>query len=102
MAPATTDRILDLRSLLQDLVRDGRLSQEDANLVLGATRTRQQTAMHPLAYIATQNLDDQARPGKTLTAEVLTDWLAQKANLSVVHIDPLKIDVPRVTSVVSY
>ena len=47
MAPAVTDRVLDLRSLLQDLAREGRLTQEDVNSVLGATRTRQQAAMHP-------------------------------------------------------
>ncbi|HEY7884742.1 MAG TPA: GspE/PulE family protein [Cellvibrionaceae bacterium] len=102
MAPAVTDRVLDLRSLLQDLARDGRLTQEDVNSVLGATRTRQQAAMHPLAYIATQNLDDRANPGKTLGAYVLTDWLAEKAGLEVVHSDPLKMDVPKVTAVVSY
>jgi len=102
MAQPLTDRVLDLRSLLQDLVRDGRLGQEDANIVLGATRSRQQAAMHPLAYIATQNLDDQASPGKVLNADALTAWLAEKASLPVVHIDPLKIDVPRVTAIISY
>lgn len=102
MAQPLTDRVLDLRSLLQDLVRDGRLRQEDANIVLGATRSRQQAAMHPLAYIATQNLDDQASPGKVLNADALTAWLAEKASLPVVHIDPLKIDVPRVTAIISY
>jgi general secretion pathway protein E len=97
-----TDRVLDLRSLLNDLVNAGRMSQEDANLLQGANRNRQQAAMHPLAYIASQTVEDLSRPGKLLDSETLTHWLAERANLPVVHIDPLKIDVSQVTSVVSY
>ncbi|WP_339615648.1 GspE/PulE family protein [uncultured Gilvimarinus sp.] len=97
-----TDRVLDLRSLLNDLVNAGRMSQEDANLLQGANRSRQQAAMHPLAYIASQTVEDLSRPGKLLDSETLTHWLAERANLPVVHIDPLKIDVSQVTSVVSY
>lgn len=97
-----SDRVLDLHALLSDLVSDGRLSQEDANVVLGAARTPQQAAMHPLAYLAGRNLNDAFRPGKLLDDYTLTQWLATQAGLTVVHIDPLKIDVPAVTAVVSY
>lgn len=96
------DRVLDLHSLLSDLVTDGRLTQENANAILGSARTPQQATMHPLAYIASQNLDDATRPGKPLDDYTLTQWLAEQSGLSVVHIDPLKIDVPAVTAVVSY
>lgn len=99
---ATFEGILDLRRLITDLVADGRLKQTDANVLLGAQRTREQSMMHPLSYIATQNLEDAARPTKTLSGDVLTDWLAEKAQMPVVHIDPLKIDVPKVTEVMSY
>jgi len=99
---AATDRVLDLRSLINDLMADGRLSQEDANLLAGATRTREQAAMHPLTYIASQSLDDLANSGKTLDSPTLTRWLADKAGLPVFHIDPLKIDVAAVTQVMSY
>jgi general secretion pathway protein E len=96
------DRILDLRGLIQDLVTDGRMRQIDANLLLGASRTREQAMMHPLAYIASQNMEDVLRPGKNLDAETLTDWLAAKAKLPLVHIDPMKIDVAKCTEVMSY
>jgi general secretion pathway protein E len=102
MQKMATDRVLDLRSLLNDLVSEGRMSQQDANLLQGANRSRQQAAMHPLAYIASQAVEDRARPGKLLDGDTLTHWLAKAASLPVVHIDPLKIDVPKVTSVVSY
>jgi len=94
--------VLDLRRLVTDLVDDGRLKQADANLLLGATRTREQAIMHPLTYIASQGLEDLARPTKVLDGDALTDWLAQKARMPVVHIDPLKINVPKVTEVMSY
>ena len=96
------DRVLDLRGLMNDLVADGRLNQRDANMLAGTTRSREQATMHPLSYIASQGLDDVARPGKPLDALALTDWLAGKAGLPLVHIDPLKIDVAAVTGVMSY
>lgn len=99
---AVFEGVLDLRRLVTDLVADGRLKQLDANVLLGATRSREQAIMHPLSYIASQNLEDIKRPTKILSDDVLTDWLAEKAGMPVVHIDPLKIDVPRVTEVMSY
>jgi general secretion pathway protein E len=99
---AVLDRILDLRGLIQDLVADGRMKQADANMLLGASRTREQAIMHPLAYIATQNLDDVQRPGKTLDGGTLTEWLATKARLPLFHIDAMKIDVAKCTEVMSY
>jgi general secretion pathway protein E len=96
------DRVLDLRGLITDLIADGRISQGDANMLLGSSRSREQAIMHPLAYIATQNLDDISRPGKTLDGDVLSEWLAQKARLPLFHIDPMKIDVAKSTEVMSY
>lgn len=96
------DRVLDLRGLIQDLVADGRMKQVDANVLLGASRTREQAIMHPLAYIATQNLDDVRRPGKSLDGDTLTEWLATKARLPLFHIDAMKIDVAKCTEVMSY
>ncbi|MFO1388529.1 GspE/PulE family protein [Cellvibrio sp.] len=96
------DRVLDLRGVLMDLVADGRLSQEDANVLLGSSRTREQAIMHPLVYIASQNLDDQKRPGKMLDGDTLTDWLAEKSKHPLFHIDPMKINTAKVTEVMGY
>lgn len=96
------DRVLDLRGVLMDLVADGRLLQEDANVLLGASRTREQAIMHPLVYIATQNLDDRKRAGKLLDGDVLTEWLAEKSQSPLVHIDPMKINTAKVTEIMGY
>jgi general secretion pathway protein E len=96
------ERLLDLRILLDDLVSDQRVSPQDANVVAGATRSREQAAMHPLVYIASQQLSDLSRPGKFLDIETLTQWLAEQAALPYFHIDPLKIKVAQVTQVMSF
>ena len=48
------DRVLDLRGVLMDLVADGRLLQEDANMLLGASRTREQAIAKDQAFQTTQ------------------------------------------------
>lgn len=95
-------RLLDLRSLLDDLVSDGRITREDSNLISSSTRNRDQAAMHPMAYIASQQLNDLARAGKTLDGETLAEWMAEQSSLPYFHIDPLKIKVSAVTEVMSF
>lgn len=93
---------MDLRGLVNDLVVDKRLAQVDANRVLGAARSRDESLMHPLAYLAQQEFSDAAEPGKTLNGDSLTLWLSEKAGLPVFTIDPMKIDVGGCTAIVSF
>jgi len=101
-AAQAVGRVLDLRNLLDDLVDDGRLTAEDANLVAGQSRTREQVLMHPLSYIGSQNLEDRLGVCNSLDEVNLTQWLADRTQLSVVHIDPLRIQVAAVADVMSY
>lgn len=96
------DRLLDIRYLLDELVDDQRLQQGEANMVAGANRSREQSAMHPLSYIASLGLDDMAAPGRKLSEEPLCEWLAEKCQLPLHHIDPLKVKVNEVTEVMSF
>ncbi len=99
----TRERQLDLRGVLDDLVGDGLLTQNSANEIAGANRNREQTLLHPITYIAGQRPENASCPDKsTLSNEDLIAWLAEKAGLPVVHIDPLKINVPEVTGVMSF
>lgn len=96
------DRTLDLRNILADLQLDGRISQETMNYMLGTSRTPEQTAMHPVSYVASQNLEDLTRPGKTLDEMAITAWLADKSQLQVFHIDPMKLQVAELAGVMSF
>ncbi len=95
-------RVLELRNLLDDLVADGRLSATDANFIAGQSRTREEATMHPASYVASQRLEDRAHPGRTLDEQRICQWLAERAGLPLVHIDPLKIDVAKASEVMSY
>ncbi|WP_461480597.1 GspE/PulE family protein [Porticoccus sp.] len=96
------ERQLDLGNALNDLVADGLLSQQDANAIAGGQRSREQSLLHPLVYIAGQRPQNQAEPGKQIALEDLIRWMGARAGLEVAHIDPLKINVTAVTGVMSF
>ena len=95
-------QVLDLAAVLNDLVADGHLTRGAANLIGGQSRTREQSLMHPLAYIASQQAENARQPGRTLDGATLAQWLADRAGLPLWHIDPLKVNVPAVTAVMSF
>ena len=94
---------LDLDETLAALIADGLLTEEDVNRVRADVRTaRGRTELHPLVLVANLKFADVRQPGKPLSLEVLTHWLAERANLPYLKIDPMKIDVGAVTQVVSH
>ena len=100
-APAQ-DRWLDLNDLLRELVQQGRIDQAVAEQCLAIRRSALNNQQHPLEFIAGQQLDDLAQPGKKLDLESLTQWLARFAGQPYLRIDPLKIDVAALTPLMSY
>ncbi len=96
------DRFMDLRAILSELHRTRRISQEDVNRVLGTSRSREETAMHPLTYLATQQLRDLHRDGKTFDEMSLTGWLAENAGLPLYHIDPMKLRMAELAELMSF
>ena len=96
------DITLNYRTLLNDLVADGRLSEADADMLSLKTRTKEQLSWHPLEVIAEENCRDQKNLDQTLDLEVLTRWLCSKAKQPYKRIDPLKIDAQVITKVMSY
>jgi len=96
-------RRLDLDETLTALVADGVLSEADVKRVRVDVRTaRGRLELHPLVLVASLKLNDLRNPDKPLSLEVLTQWLADRAHLPYVKIDPMKIDVAAVTAVVSH
>lgn len=96
------ERALDLRLLMVDLLNDGRISAQDQALVLNSPRSKEQATKHPLVYIAEQSLADASNPQSKLDIDTLLSWLAQRSGLECFHLDPLKINVPAITEVMSF
>lgn len=96
------DISLNLRTIADQLVEDGRLSQSNSEQLGLKTRRNEQLNWNPIELIAEENFDDQANPGRSLDLETLTIWLAEKAKQPYVRIDPLKIDSTIVTRIMSY
>jgi general secretion pathway protein E len=93
---------LALDEMLATLVVDGYLLAEDAKQVrMGSRSGRATVELHPLVLVANAKLPNQRQPGRPLTLENLTEWLAGHAQLPYLKIDPMKIDVAAVTQVVS-
>jgi len=95
-----TDRPLELGALLRELKNSGRISEDQFEEATAKKRTNHQ--QHILSYIASMELDDQSSPGKKLTLEELTRFLAEWAGQEYYFIDPLSIDASRVTQLMSY
>ncbi|HEY4093220.1 MAG TPA: GspE/PulE family protein [Luteibacter sp.] len=93
---------LELEEVLASLVVDGYLTGEDAKRVRGSSRSgKSAIELHPLVLIANSKLDNQRDTGRPLSLELLVEWLAGKAALPYLKIDPMKVNVAQVTQVVS-
>ena len=57
---------------------------------------------HPLVIAASQDWQDRRHSGQRLTLEVLTQWLAHRVKLPYLRIDPLTLEVGKLTEVVPY
>ena len=94
------DRPLELGAFLRELKNAGRISEAQFDEASAKKRTNHQ--QHLLSYLASLELDDQNAPGKKLTLEELTRFLAEWAGQEYYFIDPLSIDASRVTQLMSY
>lgn len=101
MIQAQAERHLTLTTLLEDLRRDGVLSDEEYQSGLSIRRNSGEESLHPVTILARQNFKHQIT-AKALNEDALMSWLAAKNELPHVTIDPLEIDVTSVTAQMSY
>jgi general secretion pathway protein E len=94
------DHRLTLTEILDWLVEDKFVDPAGAEQ-LRKERRYYRGAMHPLSIVAEQKWRQATPPGKVITLELLTEWLAKRVGLDYLHIDPLKIDFGAVTEVMS-
>ncbi|MBB3047322.1 general secretion pathway protein E [Litorivivens lipolytica] len=93
---------LSVKDLLNRLEQEGYISTADFRRIPHFTSKREGKPVHPVEHIANFDLENLKRPGRRLTEEFLMQWLAEHCGLEFRHIDPLKIDVPAVTEVMSF
>ncbi|WP_395320567.1 GspE/PulE family protein [Variovorax sp. UC74_104] len=102
-APATLaarhEGPLDLRRLIEWLAADGVISPHEAKRTIArcAQAESRQAPLVRLANVAMTRESD----NKPLDLEMLTQWLAGRAGLSYLRIDPLKVDVGKVADTMS-
>lgn len=101
-AQVSPDRWLDLSELLSELLAQERISQDAAEQAMSERRQGADPSLHPLEFIASQQLPDRQHPGRHLDLDSLTAWLAQQAGQPYLRIDPLQIDVAGITPLMSF
>jgi len=90
---------VDWRHLVEWLNEDGVISMEEARRTI-ARCSQAQSAQHPLVRLAAVAMA-RAADGKPLDIESLTQYLAGRAELEYLRIDPLKVDVGKVADTMS-
>jgi general secretion pathway protein E len=95
------ERKLAIPDILDWLEADGMVDGDNVKMLRSLVRSGKYEHKHPLEFIAERGWKN-IKTGKSLTLEVLTVWFAEHVNLPYERIDPLKIEVTRVTSVMSY
>ena len=103
MPAQTYSIVIDLRWCLDELLADKVIDQRGYNLVITSRRNK---AQHPLLTISEFGLPNghalDTNAENKLTLAWLNQWLAAKADMPLVRIDPLKVDVPAVTHLMSF
>ncbi|KQT09569.1 GspE/PulE family protein [Ramlibacter sp. Leaf400] len=90
---------VDWRRMVEWLSEDGVISGEEAARTF-ARCSQAESSQHPLVRLAAVSMT-RASDGKPLDIESLTQYLAQRAGMEYLRIDPLKVDVGRVADAMS-
>lgn len=90
---------LDLKRVLQALLADQHLHASDTLQVLEHAAAH--PASHPLEHIAACSLESRQHPGQPLDLEHLCQWLADKVGQPYLRIDPMQLDLPQVSGLIS-
>ncbi|MGA8516169.1 MAG: ATPase, T2SS/T4P/T4SS family, partial [Burkholderiaceae bacterium] len=91
--------MVDWKRLVDWLCADGIISPDEARRTI-ARCSQAESAQHPLVRLASVAMARVA-DGKLLDIEILTQYLAHKAGLEYLRIDPLKVDVGKVADTMS-
>ena len=93
---------LDLKIFLDGLLADGRINLQDYDRAIKDRHAADHRGKHILHYLADIDLIDQQNSGRMLDIESLTMALSKQCGQDYYRIDPLKIDVAKVTQVMQH
>lgn len=102
MQAAMKEHRLTLSEILDGLVADRLITAEQDELLRTLSKAGGFKGKHPLTVVAERNWKSAREPYELLDAQRLSRWFAQRVGLEFFQIDPLKIDVARVTEVMPY
>src|SRR5579871_1167575 len=102
-ARKTAEHKLSVQEVLAWMQADGMVGRDKVELLSGLAErgVYQNQNQHPLSILGKRGWTDARPPHAPLTIESLSTWLAARCELPYFRIDPLKLDVQRITSVVS-
>lgn len=91
-----SERKLDLDEVLNLLLNDQMISKDQSEFI---RRKKKLSQKHPLVSVFESDILDIHNKSIKLGLEDLVKWLAETSNIPYFYIDPLKIDISKVTSV---
>ncbi|HYR05417.1 MAG TPA: GspE/PulE family protein [Gallionella sp.] len=98
--PQPGEHKLTLGELLHWLVQDGMVQLAEAEKLI-RIRKADHSNLHPLVVIGEQKWRSLLPPGKHLSIELLTEWLAARIGMPYFHIDPLQLNFGGIANIVS-
>ncbi len=96
------DGKLDLYKVLDQLISDGLVSKENAQVLRAMDKNNQYSKQHPFLIITERDWKNCSHPERQISMDELTQWLSDKSAIETKRIDPLVIDVHSVTSLMSF
>ena len=93
---------LTLEWLTGELVAGGLIPPEATRQLKLPAASKGASSPHPLVIAATQDWTDLRSPHARLSLEVLTQWLANRVQIPYERIDPLSLNVGKLTELVPY
>ena len=94
---------LELEAVLDGLLIDDLIEESNSSLLRSITRPDAgKVPVGPLERIAASGWHNAHDPAQKIDLDFLSRWLSRKVNLPWKRIDPLQIDVPAVTAVMSH
>ena len=94
---------LGFDQVIAALAEDGLVSDDDVKRARQAVREQRASVdIHPLVLVANLKFRNRKHPASELNLETLSNWLAQQCGVRYLRIDPMKVDVPAVTALISH